>query len=561
MTLLDDTADLDASLAASIAEAPDDEYGAIFTKDWVVEMILDLVGYSADRDLGSMQAVEPSCGHGSFLIPMIRRLADSCAIHDRDIESLTSAIWAVDLQPGHVQECRVRVASELRNHGVAEAASQTLAESWVMHSDFLLASYEHEQADFVIGNPPYIRLEAVSEGRSAAYRKACSTMGGRSDIYVGFFEAGLRMLSEDGALGFICADRWMRNQYGQRLRALVSENFSVEATVEMHDVDAFDADVSAYPSVVVIRRRPQQTAVVANASRSFDGPASRRLVDWATAPTAEVLDDAAFEVSELGAWFKGTAPWPSGSPSRLALLRDLEQTFPALEDPQTGTRVGIGVATGADSVLIPKEPPAIEEGRLLPLAMAADTASGVMEWSGRHLVNPWADDGSGLVELDDFPKLAAYFEANAESLLRRNVASRRPAQWFRTIDRVDPALTQRPKLLIPDIKDRLHPVLDAGKYYPHHNLYFVESQRWDLEALGGLLLSAIAQMFVECYAVRMRGGFFRFQAQYLRKIRVPEYDHVSTDAMDALAEAFRARDHRAASAIALPLYGLESLPA
>lgn len=561
LILLNDTSDLEASLAASTVELADDEYGAVFTKEWVVEMILDLVGYTSDRDLGGMRAVEPSCGHGSFLIPMIRRLVESCAIHERSIEDSNSAIWAVDLQPKNVVECRERVATVLRDLGVSLAAAESLSTSWVEHSDFLLASYEHGDADFVVGNPPYIRLEAVSDERSAAYRKVCSTMGGRSDIYVGFFEAGLQMLTDEGALGFICADRWMRNQYGQRLRALVSESFSVEATIEMHDVDAFDAAVSAYPSVVVIRRRPQRSAVVANTSRSFDGPASRRLVDWASAPSGEILDDAAFEVSELGAWFKGTAPWPSGSSSRLALLRELEQKFPTLEDSRTGTRVGIGVATGADAVLIPKEAPAIERERLLPLAMAADTATGVMEWSGRYLVNPWSDDGSGLVELEDYPKLAAYFEANAELLRKRNVAGRRPSQWFRTIDRVDPSLTHRPKLFIPDIKDRLHPVLDDGRFYPHHNLYFVESHLWDLESLGGLLLSEIAQMFVESYAVRMRGGFLRFQAQYLRKIRVPERSDVSAESMEALATAFKQRDHRAASAIALPLYGLDSLPA
>ncbi|MGH4015414.1 MAG: Eco57I restriction-modification methylase domain-containing protein [Pseudonocardiaceae bacterium] len=54
----------------------------------------------------------------------------------------------------------------------------------------------------------------------SAYRSACPTMGGRADIYVGFYEVGLRSLRPGGRLGFICADRWMRNQYGHRLREL-----------------------------------------------------------------------------------------------------------------------------------------------------------------------------------------------------------------------------------------------------------------------------------------------------------------------------------------------------
>ena len=68
----------------------------------------------------------------------------------------------------------------------------------------------------------------------------------------------------------------------------------------------------------------------------------------------------------------------------------------------------------------------------------------------------------------------------------------------------------------------LDPVLDRGETYPHHNLYFIQSDEWDLEVLGGLLMSAVGQFFVESYGVRMRGGYWRFQAQYLRRIRVPE---------------------------------------
>ena len=67
-----------------------------------------------------------------------------------------------------------------------------------------------------------------------------------------------------------------------------------------------------------------------------------------------------------------------------------------------------------------------------------------------------------------------------------------------------------------------NPVLDRGETYPHHNLYYLTSKVWDLEVLGGLLLSRVAQLFIQAYCVRMRGGTLRFQAQYLRRIRVPD---------------------------------------
>jgi hypothetical protein len=88
-------------------------------------------------------------------------------------------------------------------------------------------------------------------------------------------------------------------------------------------------------------------------------------------------------------------------------------------------------------------------------------------------------------------------------------------------------------------------------------LYFVVSDTWDLCVLGGLLMSRLAQFFVECYSVRMRGGYLRFQAQYLRRIRVPFPAQVSASQATALRRAFLDRDVDAASTIAAEVYGIE----
>jgi hypothetical protein len=84
---------------------------------------------------------------------------------------------------------------------------------------------------------------------------------------------------------------------------------------------------------------------------------------------------------------------------------------------------------------------------------------------------------------------------------------------------------------------------------------------WDLRVLGGLLLSKVAEAFVAAYAaVKMRGGTLRFQAQYLRKIRVPSPSEISGTDRVALADAFDRRDVQAATRAALRVYGLAELP-
>ena len=68
-------------------------------------------------------------------------------------------------------------------------------------------------------------------------------------------------------------------------------------------------------------------------------------------------------------WFKGADPWPCHSPEQLTLLRRLEDRFPALE---SNAKVGIGVATGNDSLFITKDADLVERSRLLKLAIAKD---------------------------------------------------------------------------------------------------------------------------------------------------------------------------------------------
>lgn len=528
------------------------QHGEVFTRRWVVDLILDLSGYTADRDLGGMVAVEPSCGAGAFLVPMAERLIESCRAHGRDVADAGGALRAFDLLSANVELARKAVSKALTDTEMRDDAATAIAEQVVRRADFLLT--DHDAADFVIGNPPYIRLEDVPKARSDTYRRACPTMRGRSDIFVGFIETGLRLLKPDGALGFIVADRWMHNQYGSDLRRFIADGYAVETVLTMHDVDAFDDKVSAYPAITVIRRATQSTAVVASATGAFDETSAPTFEKWARSTSRSKTTKAVTAVKLL-AWFDSNTSWPSGNPSNLALLADLESRFAPLEDPSTGTRVGIGVATGADSIYLTDDAGLVEPDRLLPMLMTRDTVSGEPKWSGTYMVNPW-DDGK-LVSLDEYPRMKRYLESFNGEVRGRHVSRKNPTRWYRTIDRVEPGLLERPKLVIPDLKAYINPVLDRGETYPHHSFYVITSDEWDLEVLGGLLLSDIAELFVAMYCVKMRGGCYRFQAQYLRRIRVPVSNRVHRRDARELARAFRTRDREQASVVARRVYDVD----
>ena len=149
--------------------------------------------------------------------------------------------------------------------------------------------------------------------------------------------------------------------------------------------------------------------------------------------------------------------------------------------------------------------PNIESERLVPLVMRDEIERGHIRDAGRFVINTFRDEG-GPVDLHDYPKLARYLKTHAPAIRKRHVAKKAPANWFRTIDRVYPKLVGTPNLLIPDIAGANEVVFDNGCFHPHHDLYFVTSDHWDLEVLGGLLNSRVALFFVWSYAVKMRGG-------------------------------------------------------
>lgn len=526
--------------------------GVVYTKPWVVALMLDLSGYCAEENLVDRLAIEPSAGDGAFLGPMVERLICSCRKQGRPFADCLGSLIAYELDPESARRARVLVGEILTRLGVEPSECSELARAWVRQGDYLLDG-AFPKADFVIGNPPYVRMEEIPAGTAALYRSAYRTMRGRADLYVAFFEAALHQLKQGGICSFICADRWMRNQYGGELRELVSSAYSVELVIEMHNAGAFEAEVDAYPAITVIRRTEQGRAIVAQAGAEVELVDTRDIV--ATLRAKQRGEDVplipGLRVAIVDTWFLNSDPWPCSSPEQMALLRRLEVRFPAIE---TDARIGIGVATGNDGLFITKDPKLVEPSRLLKLALARDIRAGVVKWSGNYLVDPW--NGEGLVSLDQFPKLKTYFEKNAEALRLRHTAAKNVKGWYRTIDRVAHRLTAKPKLYIADIKSELDPVLDQGGTYPHHNLYFIESDTWDLEVLGGLLISAVGQFFVESYGVRMRGGYFRFQAQYLRRIRVPNPGSISLSLAEELREAFRSRDRKRATSAALIAYGI-----
>lgn len=194
----------------------------------------------------------------------------------------------------------------LRNAGIHARDALTLADAWLADDDLLLREFDGTFTH-IVGNPPYVRQELIPDIIWAAYRDRFRTIYDRTDIYVPFIEKSLQLLRPGGHLGFICADRWMKNRYGGPLREFVSSGFHFACYVDMVDTPAFHSDVMAYPAITVIAREPAGPTRVAHRP-TID---TAVLTQIAAAMRGDASDDSVSEVPHVAT---GGGPWVLGEP-------------------------------------------------------------------------------------------------------------------------------------------------------------------------------------------------------------------------------------------------------
>lgn len=523
-----------------------DYKGIVYTKKWVVDLILDIAGYTDDKPLWKKTIIEPACGQGAFLEEICARLLYTARRDGvANIKQIESCILSYDLDENAVQKSRQIIKQKLMENGISESDASSLVKKWVIKGDYLLCS--DAKADFIIGNPPYLRATQIDDKQKEIYIDSLSTMTKGTDLFIGFIQKGLEcFIDEKSVLCYICADRWLQNQYGKKLRKFVSESFHIDSIVRMHGVKAFEEDVDAYPAIIRIDHG-QGDIKFADCDAFFKEKNTEDILDWLRDPKNQ----------HCNVYTGCLLQQPQGDESIFLSSQDdldqlgiLNNTLPTLEE--TGVSIGIGLATGRDSVFLINDKSIVEEDRALPVfnMKAWRRKENTDDW---WLVNPWTKEGT-LVNLNEYPLLKKYFDSHRDELETRHVAKKNANAWYRTIDKINWSILGSPMLLFPDMAMTSDPVYSEGRRYPCHNCYWLQSKIWDIKVLGGLLMSDTAESFIDASCVKMRGGTKRFQAQYLRKIRVPYPDAIDAKTANELKIAFETKDRLLANKAAKKAY-------
>ena len=525
-------------------EHSESDKGQIYTRPKVVEFMLTAMGLNTYHDFNNARILEPSCGEGEFVVAIVDRLVNLPKKRPT-VKQLSNKLLAVDLVKSSLEVAKKKVAILLEKKGYNTFEITSLLEQWFLSADFLLEDitpgFTH-----IIGNPPYVRVENIPKSLLNEYRRRFTTMTDRADLYIPFYEKCLSMLKDGGRLSFICTDRWTKNTYGKSLRRLISDQYNLELFIDLYGVDAFEKDVMTYPAITQILKG-QCTQTVLKHGTTFSDEEAKELLSAINGGRKSHLARRSI--------VNGDRPWLLGSCDQIALIHKLEKKFPLLED--TGCKVYIGAATGSNKVYIVDSTyvgSEIEEERLLPVITANEIKGGSINWRKKYIINTY--DKNGIINLEDYPKLSSYLYSHKEELCKRHVAKKDSAKWFKTIDRVYEERAKLEKLLIPDISSDPIVLYDKGEYHPNNSIYYICSEEWNLHALRVVLLSNVTKLIISTYSTKIAKGYLRFQAQHLRKLRLPNWESIDQSLQRRLIQAGKDNNTDSFNQLAYEVYQL-----
>lgn len=192
----------------------------------------------------------------------------------------------------------------------------------------------------VIGNPPYVRQELIKDYKPHLKRGFEPVYDGSADLYVYFYDQGLRLLKAGGRMSYVVTNKWMRAGYAEKLRGVFAEKAWVEFVADFGHAKKFFPDADVFPSVIVVRK-PDNS----------DGPSDTQVCAIPRDDVPEkALDEAVTRATyALSRSYFTSSPWAIEPPAVANLLIKLKTAGEPLKAihprlPVNGIKTGLNEA-------------------------------------------------------------------------------------------------------------------------------------------------------------------------------------------------------------------------
>ena len=107
--------------------------------------------------------------------------------------------------------------------------------------------------DVIIGNPPYVPAESISQNQKDFFINNYKSAFGRINIYAIFYEKAINIIKDKGVISFINPYTILKNQYFIEIRRLILENTSILQIVDFKNTKIFED--AAVDSIIMILKK------------------------------------------------------------------------------------------------------------------------------------------------------------------------------------------------------------------------------------------------------------------------------------------------------------------
>lgn len=264
------------------------EQGIYYTPTYIVDYIVkNTVGEMVKKKkfkVKDIKILDPACGSGSFLIKAFDYLYNNISVgkeskqyridsqgkYSIKTEILKNNLYGVDLDNKAVEITKLnlllkaaekdrRLPEEIDVH--IKHGNSLIDDEAVVGLDAFKWEEKFKEImhkggfDVVIGNPPYVRQEELSEIKPY-FQKNYEVYHGMADLFVYFFEREIGILKEGGFFGMIVSNKWLRAGYGVNLRRFISK-FWIETFIDFGDLKVFP-DATIYPCIIILKKINKQ---------------------------------------------------------------------------------------------------------------------------------------------------------------------------------------------------------------------------------------------------------------------------------------------------------------
>lgn len=224
--------------------------GRVYTPSYIVKNILDLSHYIGNN-IFEKHVIDNSCGDGAFLCEIIERYCDFALKQKIDTallkKHLEHYIHGIEIDPIEHKKCIENVNNIVRKYGI------TTNVSWdIICADTLSVNKYDGKMDFVLGNPPYVRVHNLNNSFDSV-KKFLFTQNGMTDLFIVFYEIGLKMLNQNGVLGYITPSSFFNSLAGAYMRKHLVQQKLIEKIVDLKHFQAFNA--TTYTTIVILNKQ------------------------------------------------------------------------------------------------------------------------------------------------------------------------------------------------------------------------------------------------------------------------------------------------------------------